>query len=98
MKRLLNKDVEIIWTDSYGVKSGWQDISEYTAKRLIIHSFGKIIYEDTDIISLAHNYAEETDNTTRQANGIMVIPKACIIKITSFSCQEFVSRQKQLTS
>jgi type III secretory pathway lipoprotein EscJ len=98
MKRLLNKNVEIIWTDSYGVESGWQDISEYTAKKLIVHSFGKIIYENADIISLAHNYAEETDKTTKQANGIMVIPKACIIKVISFSCQGPVLIQKRLMS
>lgn len=87
IRRYLNKQVKVLWTDSYGVTSGWQDISEYKAEALIIQSFGIVIFENDDVISLAHNYAEKTDNTMKQANGIMVIPKACIIQITSFSCQ-----------
>lgn len=89
MGELELKDVHIVWTDSYGVSTGWQDISDYKAEKLEVHSYGKVIYEDEDVIALAHNYAEETEKTLKQANGIMVIPKACIIKITSFSsCQQ----------
>lgn len=92
---MIGKNVCIIWTDSYGVTSGWQDISDYHAEKLSVESFGKVIYEDADVISLAHNFAEETNNTVKQANGIMVIPKACIEKITTFSsCQEIELKQK----
>jgi hypothetical protein len=77
-----DKIVTIKWQDSYGVETGWQDISEYKANLCIINSWGKVIYEDDKIISLAHNYADETENTCQQANGIMVIPKVCIIEIT----------------
>lgn len=79
------KIVEIEWTDSYGVLSGWIDISNYNADKLVITSWGKIIYEDDDVISIAHNYAEETNNTPMQANGIMTIPKTCILKVTPIS-------------
>lgn len=85
-KSIVGNTVLIIWQDSYGVLSGWQEISDYSASELNIESLGFVIYENDKVIALAHNYAKETDNTPRQANGIMVIPKACIIKITSFSC------------
>lgn len=85
-KSIVGNTVLIIWQDSYGVLSGWQEISDYSAGELNIESVGFVIYENDKVIALAHNYAKETDNTPRQANGIMVIPKACIIKITSFSC------------
>lgn len=78
--------VEVCWKDSYGVISGWKDISDFCASPLTIHSYGKIIYEDNDLISLTGNYAEETENTVEQANGIMTIPKCCIISITSLTC------------
>jgi len=91
--KYINKQVKVVWTDSYGVTSGWQDISEYKAEKLVVQSFGIVIFENEDVISVAHNYAQETDKTVKQANGIMVIPKACIIHITSFSCQGTALKQ-----
>ena len=91
------KDIVLVkWLDSYGVQAGWQDISDYKANRLEITSVGKIIYEDDDVISLAHNFADETGHTLPQANGIMTIPKVCITQIPScsFSCQEPESTPK----
>lgn len=82
MVKDFDKIVKVCWLDSYGVQSGWTEISDFTAEALIITSVGVIIYEDDTIISLAHNFAEETPNTPRQANGIMTIPKACIREIT----------------
>jgi len=81
-EEISNKVVTVRWLDSYGVQSGWQDISDYKANRLVITSVGKVIYEDNDVNSLAHNFADETENTPMQANGIMTIPKVCIIQIT----------------
>ena len=80
----MNKIVTVKWVDSYGVESGWKDIADYTAHELIVTSWGIVIYEDDKVMALAHNYADETEKTFRQANGIMVIPKVCIIEITSF--------------
>ena len=48
----------IEWEDSYGVESGWRDISNYSASVLTIKSVGKVIYENDKIISLAHNFAD----------------------------------------
>ncbi len=103
MENILNMIVQVKWLDSYGVQSGWQDISEYKANKLEITSVGKVIYEDDDVISLAHNFADETENTCMQANGIMTIPKVCIVQITpcgvlASSCQGLASGQRQQQS
>ena len=93
--------VKVKWTDSYGVTTGWQDVSDYKADKIEVVSAGTIIYENDDVVSLAHNYAEATDDTPEQANGIMVIPKVCITEVTSFSslssasCQGLASTGKQ---
>ena len=52
-KKFLEKLVFVKWKDSYGVDTGWKDISEYSASLLEIKSLGKVIYEDKEIISLA---------------------------------------------
>lgn len=73
------KLVKIIWNDSYGVSSGWQDIENYNANELLIESVGFVIDENEKTVALAHNYAKATELTPEQANGIMVIPKSCIV-------------------
>ena len=83
------------WLDSYGTLSGWRGTDSFKPNVLEITSIGKVIYEDDVIVSLAHNFADETDYTPSQVNGIMTIPKPCIREVTSCSltasCQEFVS-------
>lgn len=97
-----DKIVCIRWLDSYGVQSGWQPTEDYRANKLEITSLGKVVYEDDNVISIAGNFAEETENTEEQANGIMTIPKACITSISSVTltsfCQEPELRQKQQQS
>lgn len=85
MEELKDRIVCIKWLDSYGVQSGWQATDNYTANRLEITSLGKVVYEDNNVISIAGNFADETENTEKQANGIMTIPKACIVSISSVS-------------
>ena len=78
----LDKMVTIKWVDSYIVEAGWRDISEFDPELCVISSWGKVIYENANLLALAHNYAEATNHTLLQANGIMVIPKVCITEIT----------------
>jgi len=82
---MIGDEVRIKWNDSYYNNEGWKDISNYNPKILEITSWGKLIFEDDKIIALAHNYADETENTCLQVNGIMVIPKSCIIEIIPIS-------------
>lgn len=58
-------------------------------------SLGKVIYEDKEIISLAQNFSDETDYNPEQANGIMVIPKACISEIISFSFSQLLELEQK---
>ena len=94
-KKFLEKLVFVKWKDSYGVDTGWKDISEYSASLLEIKSLGKVIYEDKEIISLAQNFSDETDYNPEQANGIMVIPKACISEIISFSFSQLLELEQK---
>lgn len=88
--------VYIRWVDSYGVLSGWLDISEYNPQILIIESIGKIIKLTDDIVALAHNYSDVTENTPEQANGIIVIPRIAIKEVISFSSYlQFELEQKR---
>lgn len=87
----IKKKVAIRWQDSYGALSGWQEVEGFKPELLVITSYGTVVYEDGTIISIAQNYAEETEYTPEQANGIMTIPKDCILSITSLpdaSCGE----------
>ncbi len=76
----------IEWVDSYGALSGWIDIDEYEPQELICVSSGVKVFEDGKVVALAPNFADKTTYTPKQANGLMVIPKACIRRVTSFSC------------
>lgn len=79
------KAVFIEWEDSYGCSSTWQGLENYSHDILKISSIGFIIKEDENLISISGNYAPETDNTKQQANGIITIPKKCIVSMKPIS-------------
>ena len=85
------------WEDSYGANGGWMNIEEYKPELLLIHSCGVIAYEDEKVVALAPNFATSTTYTPIQANGLMVIPKSCIRRVTSF-CPSFELMQTPLHS
>lgn len=75
------------WNDSYGALSGWVSLDEMEEpESLECISTGIKVYENKNVVALAPNYAKATTYTPKQGNGIMVIPKSCILSITSFSC------------
>lgn len=77
--------VYIQWVDS-GMESGWRDIDNgFKGCPITVDSLGYIVYEDEKIICLAHNYSDETDNSSVQVNGIMTIPKCSILKCNPIS-------------
>lgn len=82
----MTKKISVIeWEDSYGALSGWMNLEGYAPKILNCISCGFIVYKNKKVIALAPNVANETTYTPSQANGLMVIPKSCIKKITTFS-------------
>lgn len=97
-KRMKIGDIVFVkWLDSYGTLSGWMNLDDFKPSALEITSIGKVIYEDDVIVSLAHNFADETNYTASQVNGIMTIPKTCIQAVISCpltSCREPESAQK----
>ena len=90
-----SQNIRIIkWADSYGALSGWLDIDSMNKPKLLVCiSMGIKVYENKKVVALACNYAEPTTYTPKQGNGIMVIPKSCIIEITSI-CLDAVSKLK----
>lgn len=94
-----SKKITVIeWEDSYGALSGWTPLEGYEPKELVCISCGFIAYENKKVVALAPNYAPSTTYTHEQANGLIVIPKSCIVRTTSFSHPSFVSKQKQQQS
>lgn len=95
----MKEDIEItvvVWLDSFGALSGWIDLEDFNPDPLYCVSTGVNVFENEKIISLAPNYAKGTTFTPEQANGIMTIPKSCIVKISSFSfCPELGLKQLQ---
>lgn len=77
MKRV--KLVYVEWLDSQGVTSGWQDFSHYKPSLPVMRSCGWVVHEDKSSISLCASIGDETPTTLYQGNGIMTIPKICIL-------------------
>lgn len=89
------KFVIIEWVDSYGATNGWVDIEDYAPEALLCISCGMKIFENEKVVAIAPNYATSTTYTPNQANGLMVIPKSCIRKTTSFFYSDVVLKRKR---
>lgn len=68
------------WADSFGVESGWQNPVGRKPNIVVTKSIGWVVFEDKNVLSISGNYAKECDETIEQVNGIMNIPKKCILK------------------
>jgi len=80
-----NRTVTVKWVDSYVTHTSWSDLPDnFKADLCTVTSWGMVVYEDDKVMALVHNCADETGSTTRQVNGLMVIPKVCIKEIISF--------------
>lgn len=78
----MNKKVVYVeWLDSFGCTSSWQSLEDYSPVAPIMKTIGFIVYESKDLLSLANSIGDETEYTLEQANGIMTIPKNCIVQL-----------------
>ena len=75
------KLVLVAWEDSQGVLSGWQRLEDFTAEVPTVYSIGWVVRENEKMISVCGNIGEETESTAYQGNGIMTIPKTCILSV-----------------
>lgn len=72
---MIHQIVHVQWVDSQS-QNGWHDLSDLELERSITHSVGLLITDNKEYIVVAHSFDPETDHY----NGIMRIPKACILK------------------
>ena len=93
----IKKITVIEWEDSYGAHGGWLSLDDYKPGVLTCMSCGFVVYEDKKVVALAPNYAASTTYTHEQGNGLKVIPKSCILRVTSF-CPSFESKPKRQPS
>lgn len=75
------KEVRVEWVDSCGGDCYWHTFDGFKPSITRPITYGFVIYEDEEIISIAQSYAEGDDYTPEQVNGIITIPKCSIVKM-----------------
>lgn len=75
------KEVRIEWIDSCGGDCYWTPLSDYTPSIQRPISYGFVVYEDDEKISIAQSFAEQDGDAPQQINGVITIPKCSIINI-----------------
>jgi len=74
------RTVYIRWVDSYGCTARWEELhNDYPV--LTIETVGFVVHNDDNTIAVANSIAGETPNTPNQSNGVMTIPKICIVEL-----------------
>lgn len=78
------KEVKVVWVDSHMTESKWNELpTDYKMGLCTVTTYGVVVYEDDDIISIAHNIIGETGYLCRQTTSIMTIPKRCVLETIS---------------
>lgn len=75
--------VLVIWLDSYGVSSEWQEITEIVAPPLTVSSVGWLLHDGEDcIVIVPHLSQADHKHAKQQGCGDMTIPKVAVVSIT----------------
>ena len=72
--------LKVEWIDSAG-GSGWEFLAEYTGQAARCTTYGFLIREDDESISIAQTYAKETVKAREQIDNDVTIPKCAILSI-----------------
>jgi len=76
----MKKFTYIVWQDSWGVTTEWEDIAEASKyEPVICHSVGIIIKETKKAITLCPNMTEEDKPEDVKVLGCISIPKVSIM-------------------
>ena len=70
-------DVKVIWIDSFSSNQSWillKDLDFEDTEPIRIETYGKLIKETEEYITVAQNYGIEPE----QICNLMTIPKGCI--------------------
>lgn len=73
-------DVKVIWIDSFSSNQSWilvKDLDFEDMEPIRIETYGKLIKETEEYITVAQNYGIEPE----QICNLMTIPKGCIKEI-----------------
>ena len=76
------KIVKVEWIDSCADSNRWQLLEDFESSVVRPTTYGFLIYEDDEKITVAQTYAEGDENVPAQFNGAMTIPRCSITKIS----------------
>lgn len=74
----------IEWEDSLGCPQGWQSFEDALTSCVIIQSVGWVLRESKESVTLVPHVGS-VDGNANQGQGIMTIPKRCILKREAIS-------------
>ena len=72
--------LKVEWIDSAG-GSGWEVLEDYTSEAVHVTTYGFLIREDEETISVAQSYAPGTVKGREQINNDITIPKCAISSV-----------------
>lgn len=74
------KTLKVEWIDSAG-GAGWEFLEDFKEEPVHVTTYGFIVNEAEDFITLAQNYAPQTVQSREQINNTISIPKCAITSI-----------------
>lgn len=76
------KLVLVVWVDSCGAESGWEDIDNFSHAQIMkCKSVGWLVHEDSERLVLVPHVALKDDGEFLQGCGDMVIPKMAVVGV-----------------
>jgi hypothetical protein len=84
METIADDIVLVVWEDSLGCPQGWQRFEECEPSTVTIRSVGWILRETEEAITLCPHIGK-VDGEENQGQGIMTIPKRCVLTRTAIS-------------
>lgn len=75
-----NRAVRVKWIDSCGGDCYWSLVKDFKPQVTKPTTFGFVIHEDDECISVAQSLADDGDGNA-QYNGVICIPKRAILEI-----------------
>lgn len=79
------KEVKVKWIDSCAGDCYWSPLSDFKPSVMRPTTYGFVVYEDDEIISIAQTYAEENNGAPQQINGVITIPKVAITEMVQLN-------------
>lgn len=75
------KEVRVKWIDSLSGDCRWTLKEDFKPSICRPITYGFVIYEDDEIISIAQTYSPEDGDAPEQFNGHITIPKCSILEM-----------------